>query len=213
MIDPKLFLDTGLLFHGHKCPAMPLGLRIGAAAMNALGVERAREKQLFALVELGDDHCAHCLADGVQTITGCTFGKGNIEKLGYGKFGLTLIDRGTGRAVRVVLRADAPNATRQTRFFTEYRSKNIPASQVPDEVVDPLIHKVLNAPQEAILTVGEEFRVDAQKPLESFALFVCERCGESVVERYGRVVDEQKVCIPCQEQRLARGPREGGGAS
>ena len=31
-------LETGLKFHGHKCPAMPMGLRAGLAAMKALGV-------------------------------------------------------------------------------------------------------------------------------------------------------------------------------
>jgi formylmethanofuran dehydrogenase subunit E len=203
MIDPKLFFEPGLMLHGHKCPAMPLGLRAGAAAMNTLGVERAKDKQLLAILELGDDHCAHCFADGVQMITGCTFGKGNIKKVGYGKFGLTLVDRATGRAVRVVPRADAQNASKQTPFFTEYRTKNVPASQVPDEVVDPLIQKVLNAPQEMILTVGEEFRVDAAKTAETFDTFVCERCGENVVEKYGRVVGAQKVCIPCQDKLLA----------
>ena len=47
--------------------------------MNQLGVARAQNKELLAIVELGDDHCAHCFADGVQMITGCTFGKGNIR--------------------------------------------------------------------------------------------------------------------------------------
>ncbi len=73
MIDAREFLKAGQLLHGHKCPAMPLGLRAGAAAMNALAVARAKDKDLVAILELGDDHCAYCFADGVQMITGCTF--------------------------------------------------------------------------------------------------------------------------------------------
>ena len=46
MIDPKDWLEFGQKFHGHKCPAMPMGLRVGAAAMNALGVEGAKDGQL-----------------------------------------------------------------------------------------------------------------------------------------------------------------------
>lgn len=203
MIDPKLFFEPGLALHGHKCPAMPLGLRAGAAAMNALGVERAHDKQLFAILELGDEHCSHCFADGVQMITGCTLGKGNIKKLGFGKFGLTLVDRTTGRAIRVVPRAEAQNAMKQTPFFTEYRLKNVPPSRVPDEVVDPLIQKVLNAPQETILMLGEEFRVEVEMSAETFASFVCENCGENVVETYSRVVDNRKVCIPCHARLTA----------
>lgn len=35
MIEAKDYLEMALAFHGHKCPAMPLGLRAGAAAMSA----------------------------------------------------------------------------------------------------------------------------------------------------------------------------------
>ena len=164
MVDPNQYLDAGLFFHGHKCPAMPMGLRVGAAAMNRLGVERAKDGQLIALVELGDDHCATCFADGVQMITGCTFGKGNIRKLNYGKWGLTLIDKKTGRAVRVSPRAEAMKANKQTEFFSEYREKGIPASQVPPAVVDPLVDRVMNAPEDQLLLVSDITGLQMDRP-------------------------------------------------
>jgi len=203
MIDPNEYLTAGQQLHGHKCPAMPLGLRAGAAAMNKLGVERAQDGQLVALLELGEGHCAHCYADGVQMITGCTFGKGNIRQLGYGKFGLTLIDRATGRAVRVVPKAEAQAASKQTPFFKEYREKGIPASQVPLEVVAPLIEQVMAAPEDKILNIGEVHDHRLPKPVDAFDSFVCERCGDTVVEKYGRVVGDRRVCMPCQEQLLS----------
>lgn len=198
MIDAREFLKAGQLLHGHKCPAMPLGLRAGAAAMNALAVARAKDKDLVAIVELGDDHCAHCFADGVQMITGCTFGKGNIQKLGYGKFAVTVVERATGRAVRVVPRAQAQMGMKQTRFFQEYRMKGVPASKVPDEVVEPLIQQVMNAPQDQILSVGPEHKLEIEKKGETFATAVCDACGEMVVETYLHVAGEKKLCIPCQ---------------
>ena len=45
MIEAREFLMAALELHGHKCPAMPLCLRAGAAAMNRLGVERSQDKQ------------------------------------------------------------------------------------------------------------------------------------------------------------------------
>lgn len=204
MIDPNLFFEPALRLHGHKCPAMPLGLRAGAAAMNTLGVERSRESQLLAILELGDNHFSHCLADGVQMITGCTYGKGNITKLGYGKFGLILVDRTTGRAVRVVPHAGAQDATKTTGIFSEYRQENGPSSQVFDEEVDPLIDEVLRAPQETLLVVGEEYRLDVPVSAESLEHFVCECCGENVVERYGRVIGNQQLCIPCHAKTLEK---------
>ncbi len=200
MINPQGYFEAGLTLHGHRCPAMPMGLRVGAAAMNKLGVERARDGQLMALVEIGEAHCATCFADGVQMITGCTFGKGNIRKLHYGKWGLTLIDKKSGRAVRVAPKAEAMAANKQTDFFQKYRMKGVPASQVPEEVVAPLVERVLNTPEDQMLNIGEVFEYAWTEPAHSFDSFVCEVCGEMVVEPYGRILGDKKVCIPCREQ-------------
>jgi len=203
MVEAREFLGAGLQLHGHKCPAMPLGLRAGALAMNRLGVERSADKTLLALVELGDDHCSHCFGDGIQVVTGCTFGKGNIRKLGYGKFAVTLVDRTTSRAVRVAPQAQAQLQTKQTPFFQDYRMKGVPPSKVPDEVVMPLIDKVMSAPADALFSVSDVFEYQATGGAETFDSLVCDRCGEMVVERYARVVGQRKVCIPCQEALLA----------
>jgi len=200
MIDPKDYYERGLALHGHKCPAMPMGLRVGAAAMNALGVERAKDGQLLALLELGDDHCATCFADGIQTITGCTLGKGNIKKLHYGKWGVTLVESATGRAVRVTPKASAMLANKQTAFFKEYREKGVPASKVPPEVVEPLVERVMATPDGVLLTVGPVFHYDIPHRPHSFSSLVCDECGEMVVEGYARVVGDKRVCIPCQER-------------
>ena len=36
MMQAKDYFELGSKFHGHKCPAMPLGLRAGAAAIRAV---------------------------------------------------------------------------------------------------------------------------------------------------------------------------------
>lgn len=200
MIEPKDYYEHGLALHGHLCPAMPMGLRVGAAALNALGVERAADGQLLALVELGEDHCATCFADGVQMITGCTFGKGNIKKLHYGKWGVTLVEVATGRAVRVTPKAEVMLANKQTAFFTDYREKGIPASKVPQKVVQPLVDRVMNAPAEQLLSVGPVFDHPVEPHRHSFDGLVCEACGEMVVEGYARLAGDQRVCIPCHER-------------
>lgn len=198
MIEPKEFLKAAQHLHGHKCPAMHMGLRAGAAAMNALGAPRARDVELLAILELGEDHCSHCFADGVQMITGCTYGKGNLRALPYGKFGVTLVLQATGRAVRVVPRAEAQASMKASPYFLEYKAKRIAASRVPDEVVDPVIERVMTAPQDRLLTVGPEFKAAIEKKEEALASVVCARCGEMVVEKYARVHGDDTLCIPCQ---------------
>ncbi|TCS83531.1 FmdE family protein [Tepidibacillus fermentans] len=197
MVNPKDYLEAGQKFHGHKCPAMPMGLRVGAAAMNKLGVDRAKDGQLIALVEIGKDHCATCFADGIQMITGCTLGKGNIQKLNYGKWGVTLIDRKSGKAVRVAPKAEAMANNKKSKFFSDYRMKGLPASSIPAEIADPLVENVMNAPDEKILIIGDVFDYQVENHPHTFDSFVCEECGEMVVEAYGRIKGDKKVCIPC----------------
>ena len=196
-INPQDWLEFGQKFHGHKCPAMPLGLKVGAAAMNALGVERAKDGQILAFVDLGEDHCATCYADGLQVIMGTTFGKGNIKKTHKGKWAVTVVDKKTKKAVRVTPKAEAMLANKQTPFFKDYREKGIPASNVPPEVVDPLVVKVMNAPQEMLLNISEVFDYDLHEAPHSFNSFVCEECGEMTVMEYGRVKMDKKVCQDC----------------
>ena len=197
MINPKDWLEFGQKFHGHKYPAMPMGLRVGAAAMNALGVERAKDGQLVAFVDLGDDHCATCYGDGLQVIMGTTFGKGNIKKTHQGKWAVTVVDSATGRAVRVTPKAEAMLNNKKSAFFTDYRMLGKPASIVPAEVVDPLVDGVMNAPAEMLLTVSPIFEYKLEPKKDSFDGFVCEECGEMTVMEYGRIKGDKKVCIDC----------------
>jgi formylmethanofuran dehydrogenase subunit E len=195
MLDPEL-LAFGQKFHGHKCPAMPMGLRTGLAAMKALGVEHAPDGQLMALIEIDEDHCATCWADGVQVATGCTLGKGNIKRLNYGKWGLTLIDKKTQRAVRVAPKAAAMAKNKESKFM-ELRSSGVPASQIAAEIADPLVQMVSNAPDEMLLGVGPVHPYEWKDAPHTFESVVCAECGEMVVERNARVKAGKTVCKPC----------------
>ena len=106
MKDLNEYYEVGVKFHGHKCPAMPMGLRAGLAALKVLGVERAKDKELIVESETGEGNAAGCFVDGIMVATGATYGKSNIKKLRYGKMAFTLIDEKSGRAVRVFLKPD-----------------------------------------------------------------------------------------------------------
>ncbi len=195
MLEQEL-LSFGQRFHGHKCPAMPMGLRTALAAMKALGVQRAPDGQLAVLIELDEDHCATCFADGVQVATGCTLGKGNIRTLHFGKWGLTLVDKKSQRAVRVVPKAAAMQKSKESKFM-ELRKSGVPASQIPAEIADPLVHMVSTAPDEALLDVGPVKPCEWKDRPHTFESVVCSRCGEMVVERNARVREGRIVCQPC----------------
>ncbi len=191
---------AGLLLHGHKCPAMPMGLRAGLAALEKLGVERAKDGQLVALIEIGQDHCATCYADGIQMSTGCTFGKGNIQKLGYGKFALTLIDRKSGRSVRVVTRPETIQKNKESEFIG-FRMKGIPASQIDPKLVEPLVDFIIDSDDNTLFQISEvaETKLPAPHP-HDFNAVICESCGEVVVESYAHIKDGKILCAPCADK-------------
>ena len=195
-MEYRELLELGQKFHGHKCPAMPLGLRASLAAMKKLGVSHSPDGQLIAILELDENHCATCFADGVQVATGCTFGKGNISKTGIGKWGLTLVDKKTGKAVRVVPKTEVMEKNKETEFM-KLRKSGIPASQIDTKIVDPLIEMVSNAPEEALLNIGEIFEYKGKEIPHTFETRPCEICGEMVVEQNMRLKDGKLVCIPC----------------
>lgn len=67
-------------FHGHYCPFMPLGYRMGIIALERLGVEREKDHALHVFSDLGDGHPQGCLLDGIMAATGATIGKGQIGR-------------------------------------------------------------------------------------------------------------------------------------
>jgi formylmethanofuran dehydrogenase subunit E len=178
-----------------------LGVPLAEATPFALllNVERAADGQLTALVEIDRDHCATCYADGIQMATGCTFGKGNIQKLGYGKFAVTLIDNKTGRNVRVLTRNETIRKSKESEFI-KFRRRGVPASKIEPDLVTPLVDFILSSPIESLFLVGPvmEGKAPAGRP-HDFNTIICQECGETTVERYARVKDGKIVCMPCAE--------------
>jgi len=191
------YFEVGMKFHGHKCPAMPMGLRAGLAAMKALGVERARDKELTVDAETGRGHAAGCFLDGVMTSTGCTYGKANIRKLYYNKLAFTLTDASTGRSVRVSITADFFEKALNSPFVQE-RKKGVPPQDIPPDVTDPLVEKVLTIPEGEFLDIGEVKTVSVKKKKGLFDAKRCDKCGElTFVNKLRLTVDNKLNCIPC----------------
>lgn len=199
MVNAEEYYDLGFKFHGHKCPAMPLGMRAGAAAMNALGVNRSMDKELVCLTETGDDHAAGCFTDGLQVITGCTYGKSNIKKLYYGKMGFTLIDTRRKKAVRVHLKPEFFGKMLGSPFVQQ-RKKGVLPQDVPSEVTDPLVKNVMSMKEDDFLIISPVFDYDYQKGKSNFDTDICSACDERVFTHKLQDVDGKKVCMPCSKR-------------
>lgn len=195
--------DWAWEFHGHRCPFMPIGYRMGVTAMQRLGIGRITDHGAYALVEIGVGHPQTCMADGVMVATGCTYGKLLMERLGYGKMALVLQVPGRP-AVRVSLRAEFQDELGKQEFFT-FRKRGVEPSEIPSGTADPAIKVVMDASEATMFKVETLPDFEFGRPKGSFAKLRCDRCGEYVFERYVRTVGGKPVCIPCSglsESRL-----------
>jgi len=190
-------LESSFVIHGHVCGGMPLGFRAGLAALKALGVERESNMAKLAFVETGTGHAAGCFADGVQMATGCTFGKGLIQRTDYGKWAFSLVEKATKKAVRVSVK---PQVMKQSFAspFVKMRHQGTPPTEVPLDISRPLVEGLLAKKDEELFTVSEVFVYPLPAaPVPSFNLVTCEGCGEVVAENKARLKDNKIFCRPC----------------
>ncbi len=200
MKELKDYFEMALKFHGHKCPAMPMGLRAGLAAMKVLGVERAKDKELVVESETGEGHAAGCFVDGIMAATGSTYGKGNITKLQYNKMAFTLIDARTGKAVRVSLKPEFFEKALSSPFVQK-RKEGVLPHDVPPEITGPQVERILSLPEQDFLMVSEVFKREVKKGLTSFEVKRCARCGEAVfTNKLKEGPDGRLLCVPCSEK-------------
>jgi len=195
-ISEKVEIPQGVWdFHGHICPFMPIGYRMGQIAMRELGVSHIGDHGAFGLSEMGVGHPQTCMIDGFMSVTGCTYGKLMMERLNYGKVACLLVVPGKG-AVRVYLKSEFQDALGKQEFFA-YRKKGIEPSQIPREVTNAVVDVVLSALESEMFVVTKLPDFTFSRPKGSFAKMKCSKCGEYVFERYVRIVDGKPECIPC----------------
>ena len=188
-------------FHGHWCPGLAIGLRAAEWALNELG--RAGDEEIVAVVET--DMCG---VDAIQYLVGCTFGKGNLIYLDYGKNAFSFYRRRDGKAARLVANPDLFGQPRHELGQLQAKQEQQELSpQEQQQMVD------LRAEMSRLLMEGELEDLFAIKPLAGsppgkarvMTSLTCETCGEGTMETRTRRFRGQTVCIPCftsLEQRL-----------
>ncbi len=187
--------DWAFEFHGHFCPFMPLGYRMGLLALQRMGVDREQDHTLHVVCELGEGHPQTCLIDGIQVATGATFGKTLIEKTFWGKLAATFWYPGK-TAVRYSLKPSFLDAFGTQEFFA-YRKKGIEPSGIPADVTRKAIDWMLSQADDDVFARTDRPDFQMHPPKGSFNKSLCSVCGEYVFERYVRMQDGKPVCIPC----------------
>ncbi len=184
-------------FHGHLCPFLVVGWRMGQEALVRLGEHRERDQGLFLFTELGGDtlRAQSCYEDGLQAATGCTVGKGTLRRLNFGKVAAVLARPGA-TALRIALRGEVCDELAKTGYATE-RRQGKPASAVSSAAIADAVGRVTRMSAEELFSF-EHFAVVHFRPVVADpARARCAICGEYVFEQDAVTTEGHVLCRPC----------------
>ncbi len=187
-------------FHGHICPGLAVGIIASKIALR--DARRAEDEELVTIVE--NDACG---VDGIQALTGCTFGKGNLIFHDHGKSVFTFFNRTLGKALRLSLKPDVyktEDRDRMKDLFEKMRN-NTATPEDMDEFWKNHIRRTIE-----VLELGEEIfdvkEINMPPPEKAriFDSIICEKCKEPTMAT--RIVEQNgsKLCIPCSNESTDR---------
>lgn len=187
--------DDVVAFHGHACPGLALGYRVGARAVKELDLsDISSDEEIVAIVE--NDSCA---VDAIQVMTGCTFGKGNLIFKDHGKQVYTFAKRSSGDSIRISIDFNPPEESEEEKALWKRYMNGDRSEEVLKAVYNrkaKKIRAIFDAPDNELMKVT---RQNIQLPEEAriYPSIRCEICGEKVAEPKARIKDGKIVCIPC----------------
>ena len=193
----QLLLSAGRL-HGHYCPGLAMGVIAGAYGMTKFSLANDGMENLVAVIETNN-----CFSDGIQYVSGCTFGNNSLVYRDFGKTAVTFTKR-DGAGLRISARADYRSLLdAQFPEFTAAFQKVVTQRQGTDQekrdfkkIAAKTSFALLKISFEKIFMVEEvKVSLPAYAPIHPSAL--CDRCGESVMGTRVVAQDGGNYCINC----------------
>jgi len=173
--------------HQYLCPRQVLGVRIGLAGAQAIGLDTPRrDKRLMIFVETDG-----CFISGVEAATGCCVHQRTMRILDYGKVAAVFVDVTTGEAVRVAPRKDIrqrawnfASPKEKRRYYAMLHGYQV----MPDDI---LLSKQAIALQMPLSEIISRSGVRAN----------CDQCGEEIINEREVKLDGKTFCQGCTESQ------------
>lgn len=198
--DLQWLLERAGEIHGHYCPGLAFGVRAGYRAVSELQAHSIGMEEVVAIVETNS-----CFSDGIQFVTGCTFGNNGLIYRDYGKTAVTVARR-DGEGVRVSINVGSgflakrePEAMKLFQKVVTERNGNADDQARLMELWRKASFNMLEVLDGELLDAK---MVTAEIPgyARMFGSAKCSVCGESIMEPRARLVQGRPVCIPCSGQ-------------
>lgn len=100
----RITLKEAIRFHGHLGPYLILGILMGDLIINKFKFKR--HFGIKAIIKGAVKKPQSCLIDGIQISTGCTYGKGNIQKIENDEIQVLFCNLRNKKKVKMSLKED-----------------------------------------------------------------------------------------------------------
>lgn len=193
---PQEIIDKAVAFHGHWCPGLTLGIRAALWALENFGT--STDEEIVTITET--DMCA---VDAIQSLIGCTFGKGNLIFCDRGKIAFSFYRRRDGKSARIVKKFHNDERTKRVQEIKLILTDRALPENVRNEAEIELAHQrkqhiklLLSAPFEDIFDIkGVHFPMpDLAQRLPTI---LCDSCGEGVMASRIVTVGNSRLCLAC----------------
>jgi formylmethanofuran dehydrogenase subunit E len=140
--------------------------------------------------------------DAIQSLTGCTFGKGNLIHRDYGKNSYTFIRHCDGKAVRISTRPDGwpPDPPERQALFEKVRAGTATEGERRrmQELQDERALAVLTMPEARLFDVREVL-TELPQSNRGIASAPCDGCGELTRATHLHRIGDRALCGACLE--------------
>ncbi|WP_320006926.1 FmdE family protein [Maridesulfovibrio sp.] len=177
-------------FHGHQCPGLAIGIRAAELCLRELGHNKDSEIVVICETDM-------CGVDAIQSLTGCSLGKGNLILKDHGKMAFTFYRRSDGKGLRARLNPG---------FIGELRAEmsRLMAISNPTDEEEDQCEKIraqcekryAEAKLEDMFIV-EEPQIRMPRPAAILQSLTCDECGEMHMESRSRRFAGRTLCLPC----------------
>ena len=196
-----LLKKTGEI-NGHHCVGSAMGVIAAHQAMKELGVKESTGMEHFlAIVETNN-----CFSDGVQVVTGCTFGNNALIYRDFGKTAFTLLKR-NGEGIRIAAKPEAGVILQNkdseaeqlySKVLTE-KTATIEEEERWIELNKKHCYDILSIPAAEIFKI-EKVRMETPvRYSRILGSYICAKCGEKVMETKTTTRGGETLCFPCAE--------------
>lgn len=187
--------------HGHYCPGLAMGIMAATYAMNKMEAESDGMEDLLAITETNN-----CFSDGVQFVTGCTFGNNALIFKDLGKTAFTLVKR-DGKGIRINSKPDSREVIQSA--FPDF--KNLYKKVVDEQNHDPALiaeyrkssieraFGTLTLPFDKLFDI-KHVSIEIPEYAKIHDSVICAECKESIMKtRAVATKDNKYKCLSCSE--------------